>query len=62
MAKYRAPFLNNDAIHLIEQNKEKYLVIFIITNTMAKMLLVIFVVINHHNKRTYPTREKGDRL
>ena len=22
MAKYRAPFLNNDAIHLIEQNKE----------------------------------------
>ena len=31
-------------------------------NTKVKMLLVIFVVMNHHNKRTYPTREKGDRL
>ena len=51
--------------HNVKVQKEKnvkYLVIITITNTKAKMLLVIFVVMNHHNKRTYPTREKGDRL
>ena len=30
-------------------------------NTKAKMLLVISVVMNLHNKRTYPNEGKGDR-
>ena len=42
--------------------KENYLAATLITYTKTNKLSVMFVVMNHHNKRTYPTREKGDRL
>ena len=44
--------------HNVRVHERKYLVIFIITNTMAKMLSVIFVVMNHHNK-PIPRGKKG---
>ena len=49
-------------VKITEKKKENYLVICITTITKANKLLVIYVVMNHHNKQTYPTREKGDRF
>jgi hypothetical protein len=51
--------------HNVKEKENKKRTLFsshTIIYTKVKKLLDIFVVMTHHNKRTYSTREKGNRF